>query len=136
MIRKNRDDLVMHWKGAIEGRKSALTITEQCSDDESKSSFNVSSGSKASINLMITLIAMKSYVNDTGDNPVKNVTPRDMRIDYQRIDYQTKLLYYYVTLKLLHSCLQLLIVKHLLHLLRTDFFPGVCGKTYFTQILG
>ena len=82
----------MCWKRDLEGRKSAFRISEQCSDDESDSSVSVSSGSKGSIDFNVDPECNETqclrYIL-TGDNIDKNVTPRDMRMDYQ-----TKSLHY------------------------------------------
>ena len=49
---KNHDKPVLHWKEAIEGRKSVSTVSEQSPDDESEASLSVSSRSEGSVDFM------------------------------------------------------------------------------------
>ena len=90
MIKKLGNELVLCWKRDLEER---ALISKQCSDDESDSSVSVSSGSEGSIDFNVDPECNETgclrYVF-TGDNIDKNVTPRDMRMDYQ-----TKSLHYF-----------------------------------------
>ena len=89
---KNHDKPVMRWKVAIEGR-SVSTVSEQSSDEESEASVCVLSESVDFMNPDdfpdYNESQQQRYIL-TGDNIDKNVTPRDMRADYQ-----TKSLHYF-----------------------------------------
>ena len=90
---KNHDQQVIHWKDVLEGRKSVLS--GQTPGNESEASVSILSGSEGSIDLNVDdfpdcdEIQPLRYIL-TGDSIDKNVSPRDMRVDYQ-----TKSLHYF-----------------------------------------
>ena len=86
---KNHDKAVMQWKEGIEGRMSVSTVSEQSPDDDSEASVSMSSESEESVDFMNPddfldgkESQQRRYIL-TGDNIDKNITPRDMRTDYQ-----------------------------------------------------
>ena len=93
---KNHDQLVIHWKEAVEGRKNTSTADEQHPerDEESEPSI-ITSDEESIVSISLnatdncdTLPRLRYILN--GDNIDKNVSPRDMTLEHQ-----TKSLHYF-----------------------------------------